>query len=51
LSASSAQKVDSDDSIAASQQDAADFIDSIGQVQTRKEMRAPRHLSEFRSLL
>jgi len=47
LSASSAQKVDSDDSIAASQQDAADFIDSIGQVQKRKEMRAHRIYRSF----
>jgi hypothetical protein len=30
-SASSIQKVDSDDSIVASQHDAADFFDSIGQ--------------------
>jgi hypothetical protein len=30
-SASSIQKVDSDDSIVACQQDAADFFDSIGQ--------------------
>jgi hypothetical protein len=33
-SASSIQKVDSDDSIVAYQRDAADFFDSIGQLRT-----------------